>query len=229
LSHDEIDEILARTLDDERLSRSEKKALGRVLEDISPDRRQRAVIRSRVFEAALAALNDSRDAPIVQWLNDVLGVLHDPTVARPESALEVLMSPGDDCVRRIAGLFATTRETVEVCVYTITDDRIAGPMIEAHGRGVAIRVISDDEKADDMGSDVGRLASAGIPVVFDDSHHQMHHKFAVFDASIVATGSYNWTRSAAEHNQENLVISDDPRLRGEFGREFERLWKRLRR
>ena len=52
----------------------------------------------------------------------------------------------------------------------------------------------------------------------------MHHKFAVFDHSQVITGSYNWTRSAAEHNRENLVISHDPQLVEPYQRAFERLW-----
>ncbi|MHC4861956.1 MAG: phospholipase D-like domain-containing protein, partial [Planctomycetota bacterium] len=209
--------------------RSERKALRRVIEDIAPDRRERAIIRSRVFAAALDALPDSRAEPVIEWLHDVLGVLHDPAVTRgEESSLEVLFSPGEDCVRRIAALIGSARESVDVCVYTITDDRIAGPLLEAHRRGVALRIISDDEKADDSGSDVLRLRQAGIPVVFDDSQWQMHHKFAIFDESIVITGSYNWTRTAADHNQENVVVSDDPRLVGAFAAEFERLWKLFR-
>ncbi len=52
----------------------------------------------------------------------------------------------------------------------------------------------------------------------------MHHKFALFDGARLMTGSYNWTRSAAQHNHENLVVSDDHELVGAFGKTFERLW-----
>jgi phosphatidylserine/phosphatidylglycerophosphate/cardiolipin synthase-like enzyme len=55
----------------------------------------------------------------------------------------------------------------------------------------------------------------------------MHHKFAVFDASLVLTGSYNWTRGAAIENEENVIVSGDPRHVTAFSRAFERLWKRL--
>lgn len=57
----------------------------------------------------------------------------------------------------------------------------------------------------------------------------MHHKFAVFDERRMLTGSYNWTRGAARDNQENVVVSDDPRLMKAFGLEFARLWGKLRR
>ena len=41
------------------------------------------------------------------------------------------------------------------------------------------------------------LAELGVAVRIDRSEHHMHHKFALFDDAILATGSYNWTRSAA--------------------------------
>ena len=47
---------------------------------------------------------------------------------------------------------------------------------------------------------------------------------ALFDRARLITGSYNWTRSAAEHNHENLVVSEDEELVRAFGKTFERLW-----
>ena len=52
----------------------------------------------------------------------------------------------------------------------------------------------------------GRLARSGIAVAFDSSPHHMHHKFAIFDLTRLLTGSYNWTRSAAESNEEEFDI-----------------------
>lgn len=55
----------------------------------------------------------------------------------------------------------------------------------------------------------------------------MHHKFAVFDRVRLLTGSYNWTRSAATENHENVLVSDDPRLVLPFCRAFDDLWTAL--
>jgi phosphatidylserine/phosphatidylglycerophosphate/cardiolipin synthase-like enzyme len=41
------------------------------------------------------------------------------------------------------------------------------------------------------------------------------------------TGSYNWTRSAARYNHENLVVTDQENLVQDFCREFDRLWQEL--
>jgi phosphatidylserine/phosphatidylglycerophosphate/cardiolipin synthase-like enzyme len=55
----------------------------------------------------------------------------------------------------------------------------------------------------------------------------MHHKFAIFDGGLLVNGSFNWTRSAAEWNSENLLLTTDPALVAAFRREFDRLWQAL--
>ncbi len=91
-----------------------------------------------------------------------------------------------------------------------------------------IRIITDDDKAGDLGSDVDRLASLGIETRQDRTDRHMHHKFAIFDQSTLLTGSYNWTRGAADRNLENFIVTADPRLLRAFSREFDRLWSQIR-
>ena len=52
----------------------------------------------------------------------------------------------------------------------------------------------------------------------------MHHKFAIIDNRLLLTGSYNWTFSANNRNDENLLIIDDPELIEVFENQFENLW-----
>lgn len=110
---------------------------------------------------------------------------------------------------------------------TITDDRITGAILEAHRRGIAIRILTDNEKAFDPGSDITRLEHAGVPIRVDRTPYHMHHKFAIIDNELLLNGSYNWTRGAAENNEENFIITDDKRLLGPFRELFERLWKQF--
>lgn len=220
----EIRRILGQTLDDGRLSRGERKALRHVVEELSDS--DRAGFRRRAFEMAHDAAADDRTRGLVAWLEAVTGVVA-PKDGGPAPLCEVLSSPGEACMKRIQALVAAAVDTIDVCVYTITDDRIARRIEEAHRRGVTVRILSDDEKASDLGSDIDRFRTSGIPVRLDASSHHMHHKFAVFDGRTALTGSYNWTRSAAEHNQENLVVSDDPRFVRALAEEFERLWARF--
>jgi phosphatidylserine/phosphatidylglycerophosphate/cardiolipin synthase-like enzyme len=136
-------------------------------------------------------------------------------------------SPGDACPQRIARFLGSASRTLDICVFTITDDRITSAILAAHDRGRRVRVVTDDDKAMDPGSDCERLADAGIPVRVDRSPAHMHHKFALADRSTLLTGSYNWTRSAARENEENFLITGDRRFVAAFGRRFETLWEAL--
>lgn len=149
------------------------------------------------------------------------------TTPPAEGTLEVHFSPGETCLGAILDQLEDARRSIDVCVFTITDDRIARALLAAHERGIKLRVITDNDKANDEGSDVWKLERAGIPVRVDRTEWHMHHKFAVFDGSIALTGSYNWTRGAARNNEENLVLCEDERFVTAFRREFERLWERL--
>jgi phosphatidylserine/phosphatidylglycerophosphate/cardiolipin synthase-like enzyme len=66
-----------------------------------------------------------------------------------------------------------------------------------------------------------------VAVVADRSEAHMHHKFAIFDRTLLVNGSYNWTRSAQSSNSENLVVTAEKRLVDLFGRYFDRLWTQL--
>jgi cardiolipin hydrolase len=221
------DRMLEQTLDDGRLSHSERQALKERIREAGLDDRHRAVLRSRAFELARGKMSAGASADLVTWLEEVNKLLLPFAGESGEPFVEAHFSPGEACARRIMGLLRGARKAADLCVYTITDDRITGEVLAAHRRGVAVRVVTDDEKAHDVGSDVLQMAKCGIPVLVDDSPYFMHHKFAIFDAEVVLTGSYNWTRGAADNNEENLILSNDRRLLTAFKGEFERLWVRF--
>lgn len=226
MSPDEIHELLQRTFDDRRLSRSERQALSEVLAT-SARGENRAEVLKHAFAIARDALNSVGDPRVFEWLEEVArGVCATAAASTPASShVEAHFSPGDDCPRAIRGRLAGAQRSVEICVFTITDDRITEAILETHRRGVEVRILSDNDKANDIGSDIDRLAHAGIPVRVDRGPSHMHHKFAVIDASTLLSGSFNWTRGAALDNQENLIVTDDPRLVQPFRAMFERLWK----
>lgn len=225
---DELESILTQTLDDYRLSRSERQALSGRLENVDLDESDQSLCHNIAFELARDSIDPVNASAVLEWLEDVSRVLRKAAAPTPDPTdVEACFTPGDDCWQRIARLLKTARSAIDICVFTITDDRVTSQILEAHRRGVAVRVISDNDKAHDAGSDTERIARAGIPVRVDGKPNHMHHKFAIFDRSRLLTGSYNWTRSASEYNEENFLITDDKRLVRPFETEFNRLWKQF--
>ena len=233
MNKDEITVALGQTLEDRRLSRGEKRALKEVLADVREG--MKGTWRASAFALAGDAIADAKidteRREVLDWLEDVVKLLEAPVEAgehAPNQVAEVIFSPGDGCRARIASLLAKSRKSADICVFTITDDRLARPIVEAHRRGIRVRIITDDDKSQDLGSDIEALRKAGVPVRVDHSEHHMHHKYAVFDGAILLTGSYNWTRSAAKHNRENVVVTDDPRLVRPFVDRFAETWDTLK-
>lgn len=208
------------------MTRKEKKALRSFLAQARPTLHELAELRHRTFQRAKGHLADASPEEIIEWLEDVIGALS-PTAKARAGVAEALTSPGDAIRNRIIQLLRGAKQQIDICVFTITDNRLSDEILAAHRRGVAVRIISDNDKADDRGSDVDRLDDKGVPVREDRTEHHMHHKYALFDRRILLTGSYNWTRSASAFNQENVVIVDEDRLVRFFERHFESEWTRL--
>ena len=142
------------------------------------------------------------------------------------STNKAYFSPGDDCLNHILELIDGCENSLDICVFTISDDRIKNALLNAHVENVAIRVISDNDKLKDEGSDIKELSQRGIAVKIDTTPYHMHHKFMIVDGKILLTGSYNWTRSAARFNQENVLSMQDANVISSFQEHFDELWEK---
>jgi len=218
---------LRKTLDDRRLSRGERRALQELVRGTDGD--ELPLLRNIAFKVARAELDDSpATRQVIDWLEEVVKVLVADRGDEPPPSSQAYFSPGTEPLRKIVGLLSAVRTSCDICVFTITDDRIAEAILDCHRRGVLVRIISDDDKAFDRGSDIHDLQQQGVRVRVDHSPHHMHHKFALFDRRTLLTGSYNWTRSAAAHNHENVIVTSDHQLASAFGELFDRLWHELK-
>ncbi|MBS7635541.1 DUF1669 domain-containing protein, partial [Candidatus Bathyarchaeota archaeon] len=54
----------------------------------------------------------------------------------------------------------------------------------------------------------------------------MHNKVMIIDGEIVFTGSYNWSKSAEEDNDENLVIIKSMEIAETYEEKFEEIWNK---
>lgn len=234
----ELEALLKQTLDDPRISPATRASIERVFGQRALDPEAVTLFCAQAIVLARASLGDDRMKQTFRWVLSLAELAADGAKAPPKAevakaeapkaeAAKAGFSPGDDCLDMIRDEFARARRRADVCVFTITDDRIRAAMLDAKRRGVAIRVISDNDKSMDEGSDIEPLRRAGVEVRVDQTEAHMHHKFAVFDGARLLTGSYNWTRSAANYNQENVVVTSERALVESFGREFDRLWQRF--
>ena len=132
---------------------------------------------------------------------------------------------GHACRDKLLETLPATRKTLDICVYTITDNDVANAILKAKNTRVKVRLITDLEKVDALGSDIRYLEKNGIFVKVNDGDAFMHHKFAIFDKRSLITGSYNWTKGAANRNSENFIYTNSPQAVAAFQGEFDSLWE----
>jgi phosphatidylserine/phosphatidylglycerophosphate/cardiolipin synthase-like enzyme len=147
-----------------------------------------------------------------------------PVVAIGDSQVETLFAPDDGVAARLIELIAEAESEVDFLAFTFTSDPLAEALFDAAGRGVTVRGVIEREQAEAAGSDYARMRQSGIDVRLDNSPGTMHHKLLLIDGRIVSTGSYNFTRSAEQANDENVVILHDRQAAETIQAEFLRLY-----
>lgn len=134
MKNEQLDKILRHTLEDFRLSRGERHMLSATLKELGAAEPQLAVLRSRAFNIAREQIDSGADSggrvdsaqatAIIEWLEAVVKVMQ-PAKPSREIADKAYFSPGNDCSRKIAELLRHARHKIDICVFTITDNRIS--------------------------------------------------------------------------------------------------------
>lgn len=221
----ELETWLVDSLQDFKLSQSETLQLRELLPQLAAD--EIAFVRNKAFalgRTPVAAGGDKAIATLI-WLEKLVKTIDNYRTSGPQPVHSAHFSPGEDCRRKLLDLLASARKSLAISVFTISDNRLADAIVAAHKRGLEVRLITDNDKSLDEGSDIESLAAQGVEVRMDKSPNHMHHKFALIDDHTLVTGSFNWTRSASDFNQENILVTNEPVLVAAYAMEFEGLWQ----
>jgi phosphatidylserine/phosphatidylglycerophosphate/cardiolipin synthase-like enzyme len=117
------------------------------------------------------------------------------------------------------------RLSVDVAVYELDLSSVSNALINAHRRGVTVRVVTESDNMDTADSKIPALKEAGIPVIGDRREGLMHNKFTVIDHSEVWGGSMNYTTNDAYRNDNNLIRIRSTKLAEDYTTEFNEMFE----
>jgi phosphatidylserine/phosphatidylglycerophosphate/cardiolipin synthase-like enzyme len=126
----------------------------------------------------------------------------------------------------LVNIINSSKSSLDIAIYSFTDIDIADAVVNAKKRGVAVRVISDEECSSDSSQKkvLKLLEKAGIPVKINTHSGLMHLKMTVADQDVATTGSFNYTKSAENQNDEVFVVIRDVNTAKNFDSQFVRMW-----
>jgi len=153
---------------------------------------------------------------ISAWAASATG---DAVSAEPTSRLppiEIYFSPGGGCTDAMLREIGAAKTSILVQAYWFTSPIIAKALVEAHKRGVKVEVILDKSRTDRDRTQADVIAQAGVPTLIDGKHVTAHNKLIILDATVVITGSFNFTAQSEDQNAENLLVIRDKAIADTF-------------
>jgi phosphatidylserine/phosphatidylglycerophosphate/cardiolipin synthase-like enzyme len=148
-----------------------------------------------------------------------------PALSVEGTRLEVYFSPDDGAAAQLVDLIRGAEQSVYFMAYSFTSDDLAEALLERHQAGVEVAGVLEARQVEsNTGSDYERLRHAGLDVLLDGNPNNMHHKVLIIDGQAVVTGSYNFSRSAEERNDENTLVVHSPEVAALYLQEFRRVY-----
>ena len=145
--------------------------------------------------------------------------------------VETYFAPEERIAPGIASAIATAREEILFLAFSFTEEQIGEALLARAQEGIAVRGVFEATGADSPFSYYERLLLARLPnleVRKDGNRRIMHHKVLIVDRELVIFGSFNFSSSANESNDENVVMVYDPEFASYFVEEFGFVWDEAR-
>jgi len=148
-----------------------------------------------------------------------------PTVTLDGTRVDIYFSPDDGALNALASVLNGAQESVYFLAFSFTSNDLGAIVREKDAAGLTVRGVMENEQVrSNQGTEYDPFKQAELNVRIDGNNGQMHHKVFIVDEKIVILGSYNFSQSAEERNDENILIVYNAAIAEQFMKEFERVW-----
>lgn len=152
----------------------------------------------------------------------------DIVVLDNNTKIKVLFSPQDKIIdNKIIPIIKKAKKSIYIPIFFITHKGIKDALISAHKRGIEIKIINDATNAHSRYTIHKQLRESGIKVKTENYAGKMHMKAMFVDDRISIIGSMNFTKSANNKNDENVLIIYDEEIGKYFKRTFMHVWNKI--
>src|SRR6266436_4926925 len=90
--------------------------------------------------------------------------------------VQVFFSPKGGCASAVIEVLRGAKKSVLVQAYSFTNAAIARALVDAHRRGVEVKIILDKSQQTERYTEADFTARAGIPTWIDSAHGIAHNK-----------------------------------------------------
>ena len=147
--------------------------------------------------------------------------------AAAASSVQVGFSPEGSALQLVLKTIESAQQEIRLMGYSFTSPEVVSALVRAKRRGVDVKIVLDEKgnrsKASQAAMNI--VVNAGIPLRTNGRYAIMHDKVIIVDNHTVEAGSFNYTRSAASRNSENvLVINEVPEVAQTYLQHWQSRW-----
>ena len=159
------------------------------------------------------------------------GKFHRQKTVKTENNLQdysIYFSPQDKVIAdKIIPLINGAKSYIYIPIFVITHEELSQAILNAHKRGVDVKLIVDATNSKISRSKVNYLRNSNIPVKVENYAGKMHTKAIIIDDEYLITGSMNLSKSGENKNDENCIIFHNQKLAKFFKGYFEYIWSKI--
>ncbi|MEP7287652.1 MAG: phospholipase D-like domain-containing protein [Chloroflexota bacterium] len=138
------------------------------------------------------------------------------------TVVENYFSPKDEVIAKLVNVVKSAQKSIKFMAFTYTQKDLTAAIIERAGAGIEVSGVIENRGASNGA--LPDLFCAGIPVRTDGNKYTMHHKVIIIDDQIVVTGSFNFTQTADNANDDNVLIIYNAAVADQYNQEFAKVY-----
>ena len=136
--------------------------------------------------------------------------------------IQTYFSPGGGAMDAMHAELSRATKSIRFMAFSMTDKEVTNIVLQKKAAGVKVEGVFDTCLIPQY-SIYWDLKKAGVLVLGDGNQALMHHKVMIVDDETVITGSFNFSKSAQNKNQENMLIIKSPLIAKQYIDEYLRI------
>ncbi|MCY4020073.1 MAG: phospholipase D-like domain-containing protein [Chloroflexi bacterium] len=152
---------------------------------------------------------------------------NDGVISMGEEAgeISIIFAPEADEIAALRASIGVAQSSIRFMSFVFSLDELASAMIEKMtDPDFVLRGVFEERNSRASWSQLPALYCAGAQVRQDGNRYILHHKIIIIDDDTVITGSFNFSKSATQNNDENIVIIRNPVIASLYLEEWRRVW-----
>jgi phosphatidylserine/phosphatidylglycerophosphate/cardiolipin synthase-like enzyme len=147
-----------------------------------------------------------------------------PQIQLGDTLIETCFAAEDLCADQLILLISQAQKSIHFMAFSFTHEGIGDAVMDRAKAGVKVQGVFETRGSETEYSEYAQMKKEKLDVWQDGNPYTLHHKVFILDDKTVVFGSFNFSDSADESNDENMLVIHNPDIASQFLAEFNRVY-----